>query len=342
MRNRLLVKAAIFDSHVKGMDGLIARGIPGLADRSDVINEALDGYLTEVNLSLDRAASEEKNSPSVFLDSGSAVRYVAVDETAGILRPPNTASLIADGIAVVEAGPLFFHNRDYTSLWAAISIADQTQERPLPLDAVLKETTQRAWRFAEGLRHFNAADLRPTVLFPTNREKRDAAEAAFRTFAIGSCSRDGKMISCAGPLFVWGICQVKLLDGALVVGVTPAGLDLLQKLTGLNARMPHDQSFAMTFFAFLQANAPEDWWGFQTICRLVQDKPTREQLLSGFSKAAQQKRYKWTAHQVANYVSGYISRAREWGLVATKQIVGRYELTSFGESNAAQMKTGAA
>ena len=335
LRKRRLVKAGVFDDLVDAMDRLIASGAGGLSSRSDVINEALDAYITESTLDWNNATDSQLATTASNRAPDGPPEASGRGQPIGVLQAPEVVNLMTDGLGKVNAGPLFFHNRDYPSLWSAMTIADLTREQPLAFDQVLKETTQLAWRFAEGLRQLNMADLKPTVLFPTNREKRDASEAAFRAFAIGSCSRNGETISCSGPLFVWGVCQVKIVGNDLVVGITPVGFDLLRSLNGLNAQMPHSARFAATFFEFLKRHAPDDWWGFQTVCRLVQDKPNRELLLNSFSFAAQQKHYEWTAHQVANYVSGYVSRAREWGLLAPKQIVGRYGLTVFGESTAA-------
>lgn len=331
MRQRRLVKAGVFADLVDGMDRIIAAGVGGLGSRSDVINEALDAYIAEMTLDWQ---ARPGNSTAGKLPSPDAVgveSYAArVAEEAGELHVPSATELLSDGQCLVNTGPLFFHNRDYPSLWAALTIAELTREGLLPFDKIVKETTSRAWRFAEGLRSIDAAELKPTVLFPTNREKRDAAEAAFRSFAIGTCSRDGSSIICGGPLFVWGICQAKLENEAIVAGITPHGFELLRSMDGLDACMPHDEAYANKFFAYVRENAPDDLWGFQMICRLVRDKPSREQLLNGFGAAAKRKGFTWTAHQIANYVSGYISRAREWGLVVPKLVAGRYELTRFG------------
>lgn len=332
MRQRRLVKAGVFADLVDGMDRIIAAGVGGLGSRSDVINEALDAYIAEMTLDWDVRPGVLAPGKLPFPDSAAIEPSAARAEEAGVLHMPPVTELLSDGQCLVNTGPLFFHNRDYPSLWAALMIAELTRERLLPFEKIVKETTSRAWRFAEGLRTLDAAELKPTVLFPTNREKRDAAESAFRSFAIGTCSRDGSSISCGGPLFVWGVCQAKLEKEAIVAGITPHGFEFLRSMDGLDARMPHDEAYANKFFAYIRENAPDDFWGFQTICRLVHDKPSREQLLNGFGAAAKRKGFTWTAHQIANYVSGYISRAREWGLVVPKLIAGRYELTTFGNA----------
>lgn len=343
MRQRRLIKAGVFSDLVDGIDRIIAANVGGLATRSDVINEALDAYITEVMLDWD-ARPESRGGTSGTPSNGPRSELAPVTDNAatGALRAPRSrGELMPDGQGVVNPAPLFFHNRDYPSIWAALTIAELTHDRLLPFDKVLKETTDRAWRFADGLRQLDASELKPTVLFPTNREKRDAAEAAFRSFAVGTYTRDGGSIASAGPLFLWGVCQVRNDDGVIVVGITPSGFEFLQKMDGLDARMPHEASYTGAFFAYIRENAPYDLWGFETICRLTHKKPSRGQLLDGFGAAAQRKGFTWTAHQVANYVSGYVSRAREWGLLAPKQIAGRYELTALGDAMLAEFEVAA-
>ena len=50
-----------------------------------------------------------------------------------------------------------------------------------------------------------------TALFPTNIAKAQAAEAGFQAFAIGELARrpnDDGTIKAAGPLFLWGVCEL--------------------------------------------------------------------------------------------------------------------------------------
>ena len=80
---------------------------------------------------------------------------------------------------------------------------------------------RRATRGARG----SVSRYSPRSLFPSNPLKRESAERAFQTFAVGSIPRkpsaDGP-IKAGGP-FVWKISQLIWEDGTLMIGLTSSG-----------------------------------------------------------------------------------------------------------------------
>jgi hypothetical protein len=335
MGNARLVKVVLPANIVDGMDELLARQVGGLQSRSEFIREALDSYITELRF--------HDSTDGVPYGVHAGLRAVAAPaaeraidapqaQPLGVLEPSRRPVLLLDGEGVVNNAPLFFHNRDYASLWAALALAEISDTRLLSLDAAIREITKRAWKFGDLLQTLPPAELKPTVLFPTNRDKHDASEAAFRAFALGSCQEVGAQLRCEGPLFGWGLWDVKKEGGSVLVGITKDGWSLLSALHGLSPQMPHSQQAAQIFLDHLQEHATSDRWGFDAICNLVATSPTREQLLKAFAREASGRNYRWTTHQVANFASGYISRGREWGLITPKQVSGTYALTDFGRS----------
>lgn len=241
---------------------------------------------------------------------------------------------VKDGIAVAENEPLFgLHNRDYPSIWAAGQLALQTQGKGalIPWKDFLERTTAEAWRFAASLEDLdNAAPTKLTALFPKNWTKPQSAEESFKAFAIGSIAKkqlDGGKRKASGPLFTWGVIQVKGHDGALHVGLTDEGYGLLMKLQGISLRLPHEQHYAKMFLDYLAEHAPADAAGFGHLLEVVPNGLTRTELADRFGQWQPQ----WSATEANTYAAAYVARAREWGLLEEKLIDRRYALTSFGE-----------
>ena len=63
------------------------------------------------------------------------------------------------------------------------------------------------------------------------------------------------------------------------------------------------------------------------------NEPSRLELVEVFQTA----RPDWTASVAATNTQGYVARAREWGLVESKQVAGTYRLTEFGERYTAEI-----
>jgi hypothetical protein len=231
----------------------------------------------------------------------------------------------APGAVVVEE-PLFgLHNRDYPSLWLASRLAQATTSSLVDTESFLGQALANAWSMGEKLEALEKPmGTRLSSLFPTNRLKSGRAEEAFRLFAFGQLIRADSGLRASGPLFLWRIAQVQASDSR--IGLTPQGLQLMRKLAGLSALAPHDRTHAEVFLAHLREHAPADWWGFETLLREVCKGASRMELLHRFRAEKPQ----WTDSQVSTNVAGYVARAREWGLLESKQSEGRYLLTEFG------------
>jgi hypothetical protein len=219
------------------------------------------------------------------------------------------------------------HNRDYPSLWAARRLADYLEAGSLSFDEFVERATTEAWAFANAIKPIERGlGQKLTALFPTNAEKRQTASSAFRSFGIGSLTRNGERVYGEGPLFLWRVIDVARRGGSDSVGLTEAGRKLLDRLAGLTILPPHGPEDARVFLAHLREHAPADWWGFEQTLLTVAERPTRAELIEGF-RAAQPG---WRESVAATNVQGYVARAREWGLIAPKVVDARYELTELG------------
>jgi Arc/MetJ-type ribon-helix-helix transcriptional regulator len=325
------------------IDRMVESQTGGFDSRSDLIREAVEAYVAELKYGVADGKAMHRGTELALITNSSTLetpRLSSADSSAvnrqsefrSALGPVPKCVVVSAPVATIEEGPLFFHNRDFPSLWAAHSIAELTQAALTSFENCMRLVTQRAWKFAAALKSLPMQALKPTALFPTNREKKEASEAAFRSFAIGGHSQIGNDIRARGPLFTWKMCQLELVDGELTVGLTDIGFQLLEDLADISAEMPHSEALANRFLGHLRDNVPDDWWGFETITRIASLRPTRQELTAHFECDASNRGYRWSQHQVANYANGYVSRSREWGLIEPKQDGGRYRLTQFGET----------
>jgi len=253
---------------------------------------------------------------------------------AGTALPPvPPGETLDEGVAEPDDEPLLgLHNRDYPSLWAAGRLARYSVDG-LPSFADFKrQATDAAWFYAaqlEALEEGRGTRLRS--LFPSNPQKREAAERGFQAFAIGSISRRPPTtgpIPADGPFFLWRLCQLARIDGRLVIGLTGTGRSLLERLAGLSLELPHDQASAREFLAYVGEVAPGDKWGFDQVVTAVAAEPDREQLVASIAG----ERSDWSPATSSSIAQGYVARAREWGLVEPRLQSGKYRLTEFGET----------
>jgi hypothetical protein len=359
-----VVKVALPLDLIKRMDQALADGRGGLGTRAEFIREASESFLTEISYpdappepnarvrgpvpdnhsgerrtmtSVGGAANGSDKLPRGILDAIPPweLEELRLSDLAGTALPPvRPGATLESGIAQPGEGPLLgLHNRDYPSLWAAHRLARYTEDALVSFDDFRQRVTNAAWFYAAELGSLESENggTRLRALFPSNLEKRESAERAFQTFAIGVISRRPSKqgpIKADGPLFVWRLCQLARQDGELVIGLTNSGRLLLQQLEGLSLELPHSPDAAERFLAHLGEVAPGERWGFDQIITAAAGQPNREELVSFISRG----RTDWTPATANSIAQGYVARAREWGLVEPRLHEGRYRLTEFGHT----------
>lgn len=334
-----LVRVVLPVELIQRVDNLLLQGVGGYRNRQDFIQDAVEALVLELSY----APAPEEPAPREGAPIPSSPPPESQREPPkapppdahvhGTLdfsllpRVPDVKVVEAPGAVVVDE-PLFgLHNRDYPSLWLASRLAQATRLGLVDGEDFMSQALKEAWPLGEKLQALEQrTGTRLSSLFPTNRQKSGRAEEAFRTFAFGQVTRSDTGLRASGPLFTWRIAQVEAADS--LIGLTPQGLILMRKLAGLSAMTPHDHAHAEAFLAHLREHAPADWWGFEIVLREVSRGSTRLGLLQRFRAEKPQ----WTEAQVSTNVSGYVARAREWGLLESKQSAGKYLLTEFGGS----------
>lgn len=349
---------------IKRMDQAIVDGRAGLESRAEFIREACEGLLADLSYPpappepLSEGQADEPRGKGVRLDSPVApapdalphmlLEGLPADELRGLqisdlaqtaLHAPPRGAVVDEGIADALDGPLLgLHNRDYPSVWAAHRLATYTQEDLVPFHAFRERVTKAAWVFADALQRLEARRKggRLHAMFPSNPRKREAAERGFQAFAIGSVPRrlpkGASKVQVSGPLFSWGVCQLVMLDGELMIGLTSAGWTLLEDLEGLSLILPHSAGEARTFLRHLHRCSPGDLWGFEVLMGAAENEVTRVELVELIEErgARWASADRWSPATTSSIAQGYIARAREWGLLDPGMRDGRYRLTDFG------------
>ncbi|MBM7117945.1 ribbon-helix-helix domain-containing protein [Archangium primigenium] len=340
-----LVRVVLPMELIQRVDELLLRRVGGYRNRQDFIRDAVDALVLELSYApapqeppsqLEERIRIRPASPVEMRDTLAETRLpTTVDDyaehgTLDFSRLPvvSDVQVIEAPGAVVVDEPLFgLHNRDYPSLWLASQLAQATRLELANNESFMAQAIKDAWVLGEKLQAFEQrTDTRLSSLFPTNRQKSGRAEEAFRTFAFGQFTNTANGLRASGPLFTWRVVQVQATD--MLIGLTPQGLRLVRQLSGLSAVTPHEKAHSEAFLSHLRDNAPADWWGFETVLLEVSKGATRLNLLQRFRT----EKPRWTEAQVSTNVAGYVARAREWGLLESKQAGGKYLLTKFGES----------
>jgi len=241
---------------------------------------------------------------------------------------------LAIDVAERAQGPLLgFHNRDWPSIEALGLLAAMTKEGPVPLVDYFTAATANAWKLADRLAQIEDKKTgKLTALLPSNRSKAKAAENNYQSFAIGWVPRAtaGEKVHASGPLFSWSCIGLVWSGDQLHTGLTEAGVHLLKAMHGLTPLMPHGEDKALAFLDFLREHATDDWSCLALVLRIVEQGPTRADLLVAIREAEFAK--EWTESMSATAAQGYIARGREWGLVEPSQAGGRYHLTELGQT----------
>lgn len=327
---------------IRAMDAVIIKGLGGYTTRGEFIVDAIQERVLE--MTVDTAedagppAASEALVEQVMAEPAvpSAPSTGATLQMTAIVVPPAGFTVGKDDdLARPEGQSLFgLHNRDYPSLWALARLAALTAERPIPVETFYTQVTEDAWSFGELLLAIEKhTGTKRTALFPTNAEKRKAAETGFRTFAIGDYrgGTDGTYVT-SGPLFEWRVVGLVAGDRKEpVIGVTTTGWALLEAINGVSVEEPHPASVAARFLAHLLEKAPADRAGFIEILRAIGvEGATRQDVLEHVARSWPE----WTENEVSTNSAGYIARAREWGLVEPKQTKTKYHLTPAGIEHA--------
>lgn len=323
---RLLLNAQL----VRRTDEVIASGVGGFTTREELVEEALNSYLLELqdvgllSASGDTPVGVRKGSnlPSRRPGMGRAPTKIS--------PPPRGFASNGDEIIVEDIPLLGLHNRDWPSLWALSRLAHVASTGPVSFPSYLESVTEEAWQLAASLMdELGAHSKAATQMLPTNILKKQAADAGFQNFAIGSLSNKPLghgLHKAAGPLPAWRTISFARGKGEFQVALTRQGWELLEIVEGLDPEQPHNQRVAKAFFGYLQDNSPADWWGFKTVLREIAQMPTRYALLLSMKTARD-----WTPSIASSATQGYIARSREWGLVEPKLVGGTYRLTEFGK-----------
>jgi hypothetical protein len=330
------------------MDELILSGAGGYGSRAEFIREAVEALVLETTYS--EASGERTGGPRQEENSapprpsggasGCASGSAPVSPPSFTLaeteiRVSSRGYVVADGLAEVRDEPMFgLHNRDYPSIWAASRIATRTVDAPMQIDSLFKGLVADAWQYAKKLSALEESLSRKlTALFPTNERKSQSAASAFLDFAVGgyvlNCNEhegDQKIVG-RGPLFKWGVVQVEKQDDHLVAALTASGYDMLEALNGISLDLPHSQQGAKWFCGFLRHASPADWSGFATVLHACREAPTRSDLTAAFCQSYPE----WGPKKAGNYLTGYVARSREWGLLEPKLVDRRYRLTELGK-----------
>ena len=229
------------------------------------------------------------------------------------------------------------HNRDYPSLWAASKICEMSKDGPISFEDAVRQLLPEAWSMGEQLVELDEANKQKgkargaklSALFPTNKEKRKQAEENFAYFAVGWEAKNGSgQVELLGPLPDWKVIGFENSPDGMKVGMTEAGVRLLEDLVGLTVVQPHPPEMAQKFFDYLKLHAPADWIGFTTMMKSASQRHRRHEMIEVFAN-------QWpdlTATNTETNTAGYVARGREWGLIGMTQIDACYVLTDFGKS----------
>jgi hypothetical protein len=325
-----LVKTWLPSTLVREMDETILKS-DAYNGRDDFIREAISDRIAEERM-------RPLNGPTPVILLGSAVKVKRKAEAEA--PAPNVAPPVVHPATYLAArtlpahrdlkGLLYgLHNRDYPTLWALHRLLSATFERgaPMPWHEYLTFVLDAAWSQGAQLAGMDSergeAEMKASVGFPLNREKRQSAEARFVEHMVGSIDEHR---GPSGPLFALKLAGTRRDDNGFVVAPTPEADELMKFLeaSALMPQPPHPESAWRVFDTWLRAALPDDYDAWMRVLKEVAATPTREEIVARFAAD-------WSGAAAATNVAGYVSRGREWGLVEPKLRDGRYALTERGQ-----------
>jgi hypothetical protein len=237
------------------------------------------------------------------------------------------------------------HNRDAPSAWALARLAAEAFDGPVPLGDFYEKATEDAWKLAARLVPLEVrGEPKLAVMLPRNANKPQSASDGFRAFALGQVARkpaDGKLAAW-GPFYQWAAVGIVGDPKNPEIGLTESGWELVKLFNGLDFALPHGDEIAQRFLAHLEQHAPADHWGFRTALEGAGQDAGRVELSKYFAKRLPDdfSDAEWKGSVADSVASGYVSRARAWGLIEMKLAGGKYSLTSVGGETLKKLSAG--
>lgn len=347
---------------LREIDRAVQEGLGGYTNRHELVNDMVEQGLIglrypdgEAPLPPQALSDAEAKAAARSNGSGNSVEVRAAAEKSAetmpevnpigdlsethIESPPTLGAVVRNELARIPDEPMFgMHNRDAPTAWALARLASEAADGPIHLSRFYEAITEEAWRLAAQLAPFEAkGNMKLAVMMPRNPEKPQSATQGFRAFALGQVARkpddDGKLVAW-GPFYQWG--AVGIVDDVKdpKIGLTESGWKLVQVFEGLDFSLPHNDKIALRFLSHLEKHAPADRWGFRTaldgaaerLGRIGMSEYFLQRLTTDFSDT------EWKDSVADSVASGYVSRARAWGLVEPKLLDRKYALTVAGEN----------
>lgn len=337
---------------LREMDRAIQEGFGGFTNRHELANEFIEQGLINLRYPdgetpVEPTAKNRSNGASHSTTAQAAVEQTTVMPKVEPLSdigqtriavPTETGAVVENKLAAPERGPMFgMHNRDAPSAWALGRLSEEAKEGPIRLEAFYEKVTSEAWALATQLEAFETkGGPKLAVMLPRNPAKPQSAAEGFRAFGLGGVARkanaEGKLPT-SGPFFQWGAVGLVGSRKELKIGLTESGWKLVKVFDGLDFSIPHPEAIAERFLTHLGEHAPADLWGFRTALegaangdgRVAMNEYFRKRLDDDYSEI------EWKGSVAESVASGYVSRARAWGLMELKLAEGNYALTPAGE-----------
>lgn len=330
-----LVKTWLPATLVREMDQTILASNGSYNGRDDFIKEAISDRLAEERSRPDRAPASvvRLHATSKRTDKRAAEKGQVVGGSQ-LLEPQSWSGKPVPTLAPQQVGGILYglHNRDYPTLWAVRSLLAMSSERgsAIPWSDFTAAVLEAAWNVGAQLAKMDAEraadEQKASVGFPINPEKRRSSEARFLEHMVGVADRAR---GPTGPIFAMKLAGVNGVGEALVIAPTGEAIALWDRLVaagfGSKDRPPHVPAAWDVFREHLRSQLSEDFDAWMRVLRAIDSQPTREELIEGFAR-------EWAGAAAATNVAGYVSRGREWGLIAGKLQNGRYVLTEVGRT----------
>ena len=353
---------------IREMDRAIQEGLGGFTNRHELANELIEqGLITlrypDGEAPVEPTAKSEAESKADARANGSGdpasaeaaaeqTRVMAKIEPLGdisetrITAPSRAGAAVENELGAPEHWPMFgMHNRDAPSAWALTRLAEAAAAGPIPLEGFYEKVADEAWTLAAQLAALETkGGPKLAVMLPRNPAKPQSATDGFRAFALGGVARkpnDQGKLPTSGPFFQWGAVGLVGDRKEPKIGLTESGWELVKIFNGLDFSIPHPEAMAERFLAHLQKHAPTDLWGFLTALEGTANGDGRVAMNEYFRKRLDDDHsdVEWKGSVAESVASGYVSRARAWGLIEPKLKEGKYALTPAGEKVLAKFST---